>query len=237
MPTTITAMMLTLGLSATGPSNPYSDLYGWTPQYAPNTVDDVRRPGFNGRLYVRRPVIGGVDAWAWDTGTPGADYYGAYGTQDLTVGFSMDPIAPFNGSDYGVINPWQIANDRSDRRNPYTNAFSRARDKADDRLEEARHEWLRENNLTGGVRTHVNDAFLFGPVSDAERRDSALPTPRATIQLPEGAPRIRRNIRVEGPARISVPPAAPAALVARLESSGGHLNAGKAPVIRVAVRD
>lgn len=237
MPTPIAAMILTLGLSASGHGeNPYADLYGYTPRYAENTVDDVRRPGFNGRLFVRRPVIGGVDAWAWDSGNPGADYYGAYGTDDLTIGLSVEPLAPFNGSDYGVINPWQVANDRTDRRNPYTNAWSRARDKANDRLEEARQEWLRDNNLTGGVRTHVNDAFLFGPGPAAEQQ-SSLPTPRATIQLPEGTPKIKRNIRVQGPARISVPPTAPAALSARIDASGGILNPEAPSVTRIASRE
>ncbi len=215
--------------------NPFAELYGQRPVYASNTVDDVRRPGFNGRLFVRRPVIGGVDAWAWDSGNPGADYYGAYGTEDLTIGLSVEPIAPFNGSDYGVINPWQTANDKSDRSNPYTNAYQRARDKADERLEEARQEWLRDNNLTGGVRTHVNDAALFGRGSDD--RVSSLPTPRATIRLPEDAPRVKRNIRVQGPGRVSVPPTAPASMVARLESSGGRLVVDRPAVIRVAVRD
>lgn len=236
MQTRIAALVLAIGLATQASAgNPYSDLYGWSPSYEANTVDDVRRPGFNGRLFVRRPVIGGVDAWAWDSGNPGADYYGAYGTQDLTVGFEVEPIAPFNGSDYGVINPWQAANDRTDRRNPYSNAFTRARDKADDRLEEARQEWLRDNNLTGGVRTHVNDAALFGPGEGVKQ--SALPTPRATIQLPADAPRIKRNIRVQGPARISVPPTASSDLAARIQANGGTLRSPDSEVIRVAARD
>ena len=236
MPTRLATLIITLAFaSQASAGNPYADLYGWRPAYAANTVDDVRRPGFNGRVFVRRPVIGGVDAWAWDTGNPGADYYGAYGTEDLTVGFSVEPIAPFNGGDYGVVSPWQTANDRSDRRNPYTNAFSRARDKADDRLEAARQEWLRDNNLTGGVRTHVNDAVLFG--GGMSERQSSLPTPRATIQLPADAPKLKRNIRVQAPGRISVPPTAPANMVARIDANGGQLNTGVTPVVRVATRD
>jgi hypothetical protein len=207
---------------------------GLTPRYQAATVDDVRRPGFNGSLYVRRPVIGGVEAWAWDTGSPGADYYGAHGADRYTALLTIDAINAYDRTDYGIVNPWQAANDRTNRRNPYSNAFTRAQDRASDRLEVARQEWLREQGLTGGVRTHVNDAALLGLMSDEQ--SSAMPQPRATIILPEGAPVLKRNIRVEGPARISLPMGAPAELAARSASRGGWINASPEQGDAVAIR-
>ncbi|MCW5769765.1 MAG: hypothetical protein KIT19_13900 [Phycisphaeraceae bacterium] len=202
-------------------------------RYPSSMVDDVRRPGFNGLIYSRRPVIGGVDAWAVESGSPGADYYGAYGAENLAIGVVVDPIEPFNSFDYGIVSPWQVANDRSERGSRVTNPYNRARNRAGDRLERARHEWLRENGLTGGVRTHVNDATLHAP---ADRRESALPTPRATIQIPEGEPRLHRNIRVEGPARISLPPGASAEIVRHIGRTGGFVGDDQG-VIRIANKD
>lgn len=212
----------------------YDELVNTTSRYPDAMVDDVNRPGFNGRLYVRRPVIGGVNAWAIDTGNPGAEYFGAYGSENMTVGLVIDPLEKFNAFDYGIINPWQVANDRSYRKNPTTNAYNRARDKAADRLEAARQEWLRDNGLSGGVRTHVNDATLFAPV---EREEASLPTPRATIQIPDGEPRLRRNMRVEGPARISLPPGASGELAQHMNRTGGLVNGPSDAVVRIAIKD
>lgn len=212
----------------------FDELAGPSNRYPKALVDDVNRPGFNGRIYLRRPVIGGVDAWAVESGNPGADYFGAYGSENLAVGLVIDPLEPFSAFDYGIVSPWQIANDRSYRKNPTTNAFNRAYDKAADRLEAQRQVWLRENGMTGGVRTHVNDATLYAPT---RREEASLPTPRATIQIPDGEPRLKRNLRVEGPARISLPPGVSAEIAAHVNRTGGMIDAPAAPVVRIAISD
>lgn len=227
--------LATLALAIAGSAHAqYDQIVDTSVRYPRAMVDDVNRPGFNGRLYVRRPVIGGVDAWAVDSGDPGAEYYGAYGSETATIGLVIDPLDKLNAFDYGIISPWQVANDKSNRGNPTTNAFNRPRDKAADRLEAARQIWLNDNGLSGGVRTHVNDATLFAP---AERRDSSLPTPRATIQIPDGEPRLRRNMHVQGPARISLPPNASAEIVQHISRTGGVVNAPSEAVVRIAIKD
>ncbi len=229
------ATIAVLALSAAGSAfAQYDELAGTSNRYPKAMVDDVNRPGFNGKIFLRRPVIGGVDAWAVESGNPGADYFGAFGSEDLAVGLVIDPLEPFSAFDYGIVSPWQIANDRSYRKNPYTNAYSRAHDKAADRLEAQRQIWLRENGMTGGVRTHVNDATLFSP---AERQEASLPTPRATIRIPDGEPRLKRNMRVQGPARISLPPGVSAEIAAHVNRTGGMIDGPSDSVVRIAIRD
>lgn len=238
MALTLSALVVTLAVAVPAAADEFAASYceGGS-RYPVAMVDDVHRPGFNGRLYVRRPVIGGVNAWAVASGNPGADYYGASGADGITVGLCYEPIRPFDGAGYGVISPWDVVNDRAYRRNPYTNAYSRARDKAADRLEAARQDWLRDNGYTGGVRTHVNDAALLGLMNDTDGREASLPTPRATIRLPEDAPRLKRNMRVEGPARISLPPSAPAELARRLDRTDGVINPPGNDGTVIAIRD
>jgi hypothetical protein len=180
--------------------------------YPPNMVDDVRRPGFNGRLWVTRPIIGGMQGpWALDEGVPGPSAYGAFDRQDATV--------------YVRVVHTTIG----------VSAWDQWNGPGLQHIERARQFWLREQGYTGGVRTFVNDATIWTP-REATTEHASLDAkpekpgraediqPRATIQVPDGMPK-RSRIRVEkpatelqavriadlpggGPARISLPPGA-----------------------------
>ena len=56
-----------------------SDGTNWTTSiswlFSAGMADDVRRPGYNGRVWVSRPIIGGIQQgpYAIDSGSPGAD--------------------------------------------------------------------------------------------------------------------------------------------------------------------
>jgi hypothetical protein len=196
-------------------------------------VDDVNRPGFNGRLFITRPVIGGMQGpWAVAEGEPGASYYGAFDNQDAML------FARVGHTTIG-ISPWQRLDLEGLRH-----------------IERARAFWLQERGYTGGVRTFVNDAVIWkhaetpAPAPQADAGDAkakpAAPAkiePRATIRVPEDVPRVKHRIRVQGvdpgvtraaaPVRVSLPMSAPADLVARATA---YENAAGAAPARVAVR-
>jgi hypothetical protein len=186
--------------------------------YPPGMADDVRRPGYNGRLWVSRPIMGSVQQgpYAVDSGTPGTESYGAYGSEN-------DPIVYARVCHLVVgVDPWQTIPQAGYRR-----------------YEQARNFWLQEQGYTGGVRTFVNDAYVWKSDQAAGEQHASSaksdPAPRATIQLPADMPRQRRRIRVdaggpapaqlvvcpgEGQARISWPMSAPADAVARTAANG-----------------
>jgi hypothetical protein len=186
--------------------------------YPVGMADDVRRPGFNGRLWVGRPIMGSMQQGPYPVGwgSPGPEAYGAFDNQDADVWARV-------GHQVVGISPWESIDLEGLKR-----------------LEAARGFWLQEQGYTGGVRTFVNDRYMWK--QDEEKADahaSAVPTPRATITLPADLPRQRRRIRVDaapspavcpgvGPARISWPMTAPADAVARTEARGGLL-AGDEP--------
>lgn len=156
------------------------------PPYPDRRADSVLRPGFNGRLFLTTPIMGGVDMVPSGCDQPGAEYYGAVdGGQtvylrvgELTVG----------------INPWHQWNDES---------FPR--------FEAARQEWLKERGYIGGVRTFVNDAnFTYSAVPTrvvtADDAPAARPAgeikPRAIIELPPDMPRFRSRMQVDAGAAL-----------------------------------
>jgi hypothetical protein len=147
--------------------------------YPAGLADSVRRDGFNGKLYITRPVMGGYDA----PPNPEADQYGAYMDQPqcvrARVGHLVVPIDPYT--------PWTKQGHRD--------------------LEAARNFYLQEQGYTGGVRTFVNDAVVFRameraaeqpaePHADASGKADGLPQPRATFRLAPDAPRQRSRLRV-----------------------------------------
>lgn len=187
--------------------------------YPANMADDVRRPGFNGRLWVSRPILGSIQQGPYPaaSGSPGAEAYGAYGQEDATVYARIGHLVV-------GISPWEQIDEQGLQR-----------------YEAARNFWLREQGFTGGVRTMINDARVW-KAEDAPHAEhhaeapASTPLPRATITLPAELPRQRRRFRVDaapslpggGPARISWPAGAPADAVARTEARGGVIG-GDAP--------
>ncbi len=175
--------------------------------YPSGMADDVHRPGFNGRLWVSRPVLGGRRGpYPYGWASPGPEAYGAFDQQSAVVYARV-------GHHVISISPWvQIHQDGLQG------------------LEEARNFWLKEHGYTGGVRTFVNDLYMPQRLSAAESTDpveapAGLPTPRAVFELPADMPRMRSRIRVEAagapavlarsdePMRISWPHAAASDLV------------------------
>jgi hypothetical protein len=147
--------------------------------YPAGMADSVRREGFNGRLYITRPIMGGYDA----PPNPDADQYGAYLDEPQAVrarvGHLVVPIDPYT--------QWTKQGHKD--------------------LEAARNFYLQEQGYTGGVRTFVNDAVVFRAIHEAEQAEAkphadagekarGLPAPRATIQLAPDAPRQRHRLRV-----------------------------------------
>lgn len=132
------------------------DVYLSTPRpYPANMTDSVRRPGFNGRLYLRRPIIGGTAGpYATPQPCPGAEAFGGYGSENdiAWARVNHQPIA---------LDPFRRLPDQMQHQNM------------------ARQVWLRQYGFVGGVRTHVNDAYLLEAETVAE-----APKPRATIKVP-----------------------------------------------------
>jgi hypothetical protein len=172
--------------------------------YPAGMADDVHRPGFNGRMWVSRPIIGGMKGpypLGWPS--PGPEAYGAFDNQDAVVyaksGHLIVPITP-----WVRIEPQGLK-----------------------QLRRAQGFWLREHGYTGGVRTFVNDLYVWDaedvkdvamvePRAEAPAKNGdALPEPVIKFELPAEMPRRRNRIRVEATDRVSWPLNAPAAVVAR----------------------
>lgn len=201
--------------------------------YPAGMADDVHRPGFNGRQWSSRPVVGGTQG-PYPTGCSSwSSQYGAFGNENATV------YVRVGGQVIGI------------------NAFEPITKNGLRRLEEARNFWLRENGYTGGVRTFTNDAFA-APKTEAQVnpdpsrevvRVNGKIEPRASFQLPEDMPRRRNRLRVdagnvngaaaivkfqEGTARVSWPMNAPAEAVARTDAQGGTIQLGAKSTTAVA---
>lgn len=196
-----------------GSPNPADRPIATIAPYPSGMADDVRRPGFNGRLWVSRPVIGGMQGpypLGWDS--PGPEAYGAFDNQGAVVYAKSGHVIV-------ALSPWV-----------------RVEPEGLKRLEEARNFWLKERGYVGGVRTFVNDLYLYrhgdedageaeeAPHASAAPKDrDALPEPVLKFEVPADIPRGRSRIRVQGAgagepvaeARISWPMNAPADAVAR----------------------
>lgn len=189
--------------------------------YPANMVDDVHRPGFNGRLWISRPIVGGQNGpYPFGGASPGAESYGAYGNEGAIV-YARVGLLTIGIDPWARIGPENLH-----------------------QLRRAQDFWLEENGYTGGVRTHVNDLYLSrhvraeqpeGAVYTAKPEKQGLPEPRGIIEIAPETPRIKNRIKVEaqpkapsrpeaivvlakGPVKISMPPSAPTQTVARVET-------------------
>lgn len=197
------------------------------PLYPCNMVDDVRRPGFNGRTWVGRPILGAIQQGPYPAAgmCPGPEAYGAFDSPDAVV--------------YARVGLLHVE----------INAWDQIRPQGLYQLEDARQFWLKERGYTGGVRTMVNDANIWmRETSPAEQHADAAakPLPRATITLPADMPPQHRRLRVDarpspvrlpgdGPARISWPDAAPGDAVARTDAHGGLVAGAEGRAITQAL--
>ena len=136
-------------------------------------------PPVNGRLWVTQPIMNGVER----CDSP-ASAYGAYGHEDAVVyaktGHQMVPITP----------------------------WVRVRPEGLKQLRRAQDFWLAEQGYTGGVRTFVNDAYVFdhkhgvaiaAPAEEPRRarlRPGELPEPAFKIEVPADVPRVKHRVRI-----------------------------------------
>lgn len=174
------------------------------PPYPYGVVDSVRRSGFNGRLWVTRPIIGGAE-FPFHTafGEPGPEAYGEYDSPYVAIPVRVGLLQV-------TISPWEY--------------------QPIEALEQGRQQWLREQNYTGGVRTFVNDLTYWGPTLGID--PAAEPEPAAIIPIPEDMPRMRHRIQVDAsdakdatailrlapaPMRVSWPMNTPGEVLARAE--------------------
>jgi hypothetical protein len=140
--------------------------------YAPNRVDDVSRPGFNGREWIGRPNIGPrTTQWPLDWSDPGPAAYGAGEYDDPTVYALV-------GQTVVTFSPWE--------------AFEGI---GLSHLESARQDWLKEQGYTGGVRTFRNEAYSGTRVAASKIE------PRATIQLGPEITKFKSRMQVRTPAK------------------------------------
>lgn len=136
--------------------------------YAAGQADSVHRPGFNGREWLSRSVVGnGDDAFARDWNSPGPSAYGA-AEDDRSLVYARV------GELIVAFSPWEAQQ-----------TFGLQH------LENARQTWLKEHGYVGGVRTFTNDA------KGSEKQANALPQPRATIQVNPEIPKFRSRMQVQ----------------------------------------
>jgi len=152
----------------------------------------------NGRLWVGMPIIGGADAGRADGRAHAAAGYGALDQQGERIVVQVEGLFKFEDTALAEISPWSPVVIAERRANPYSNSYTRVHEKMASRIEEARQQWLKDNNFVGGVRTHVNDATLH-TAAKVHTDQGGLPEPRATIQLSPDVPRFRSRMRVEAP--------------------------------------
>jgi len=148
------------------------------PPYPTGRADSVHRPGFNGKLWISRPMIGGTadnTLLGWPDPGPGA--YGASETDGSVV--------------YAYVNRHILGF------SPWVMQSSVELGRAGQQLEHARNVWLAEQGYTGGVRTFVNDAYM--PREELVHADAAPSRslePAAIMERPIDMPRFRTRMEV-----------------------------------------
>lgn len=148
------------------------------PPYPAGRADDVNRPGFNGRLWIGRTIIGGQTNYA-----VADDSQGTYGAGENDNSMAYVRI----GSIVSAVSPWEVV-----------------RGSGNHSLEAGRQQWLAEQGYTGGVRTFVNEAYLERYLTTSDQVAAAPDSqakkavePRATIHLPIDQPRFKSRMHVK----------------------------------------
>jgi hypothetical protein len=157
------------------------------PPYPYKIADNVRRPGFNGRLWVSSNTkIGGIESYRYGPTNPGAAYYGADERTNFAIPVRVQHVIT-------TVGPWQrVVTDGSAAQGNLA------------RMERGRVQWLKEHNFIGGTRTFVNQASLHSEVVATNIE------PRATIKVPANMIRPRLEVRADEPFTISWPHQTPA---------------------------
>ncbi|QOI99060.1 MAG: hypothetical protein HRU70_00560 [Phycisphaeraceae bacterium] len=178
--------------------------------YPAGRADSVRRPGFNGRLWVGEICIGGVESYPLDSGDPGTLAYGARGLEHEQAFVRVGPYAV-------GVNPWASVQP----------AGRELANRIGWRLEDERNLWLKEQGFVGGVRTFQNDLTTLGMTgrSDAQAVDL---TPKAVIPAPTDVPKFRPRMQVRSTTTV------PAGLVAGIATGEARVSMPATVSIRSA---
>ncbi len=143
--------------------------------YPANIVDSTARPGFNGRVWIGREIVGGqAPIWRADWCSPGPAAYGAPEHNNAVVYTRVNTLTI-------PVNPWCELSVRD----------------GDKQYERGRVQWLKEQNYTGGVRTFVHPSrIVIASDHHAHASHRRHITPRATIRPVHPVTR-RTPIRVD----------------------------------------
>src|SRR5262245_10555455 len=150
-------------------------------------------PVLNGRLYKGSVIIGGVDVGPKTDLGHAAARFGALDEANSRVQADVQGLFHFHPTTTVEFSPWTPVPEQ--RSSDTTDPYSRGYEKMAWRAEEARQQWLKDNNYVGGVRTFVNDAELY-PVPPQKK--SELPKPRGVIELAPDVPAFKSRMHVQG---------------------------------------
>lgn len=156
----------------------------------------------NGRVFKGRVVTGGTDIGGRTDAAHAAASFGAVGDEGTRVTAHVEGLFRFHPTTAVEFSPWTpVAQQQA---SPYSDSYSRAHTKMAKRAEEARQQWLKDNNYVGGVRTHVNDAVLYN-LPAAPKVETRLPEPRGVIQVNPEIPAFKSRMKVEAKPTVQMP--------------------------------
>jgi hypothetical protein len=168
------------------------------PTYSFPGVDN--RAAVNGRIYKGRVIVGGHEVGAKTAAADAAVAYGALGEEGVRVQAQVEGLMRIHPVQTVEFSPWTPVQEQ--QASPYSDAYSRGHQKMARRAEEARQQWLKDNNYVGGVRTHVNDAVLHN--LPQAKPQTTLPAPRGVIEVNPEVPAFKSRMQVNaGPASLT----------------------------------
>jgi hypothetical protein len=185
-----------------------------SPNYSPASVRvaNVNNPTYsfpgvgnqatiNGRVYKGRAIIGGADIGTNTDAAHAAASYGALGEEGVRVQAEVEGLFRFHPTATVEFSPWAPVPQQ--QKSPASDAYSRAHNKMAQRAEDARQQWLKDNNYVGGVRTFVNDAVLYN--RPTPRPTTSTIQPRGVIELNPEVPAFKSRMKVEAKPTIVMP--------------------------------
>jgi|GEM_PF-2636368 len=185
-----------------------------SPNYTPASahVASVNNPSYsfpgvgnqavmNGRIFKGRPIIGGAELGTKTDAAHAAASYGAFGDEGTRVQAQVEGLFRFHPTTTVEFSPWTPVPEQ--QASPASDPYSRAHQKMSRRAEEARQQWLKDNNYVGGVRTFVNDAVLYN--LPAPKPTTRAIEPRGVIELNPEVPAFKSRMKVQAVPTINMP--------------------------------
>lgn len=148
------------------------------PPYPAGRADSVHRPGFNGKLWISRPMIGGA-------------------ADNTLLGWPAEGPAAYGAAEDDGQVVWAVANGHIRGFSPWIRQASVELGRSSNKLEHARNVWLAEHGYTGGVRTFINDAYMpREEVASNTPAPSRSLEPAAVIERPVDMPKFKTRMEV-----------------------------------------